>query len=106
MARWNRGMGESSVVMIPTIGVQDLPYELRLQLRLTLHGLGNQSTMDDTSALRPGLLVMSKSVADAVHGVGGLIFDRARLGWQVTVLVPVSADARPVGILGAEVAEI
>jgi hypothetical protein len=62
--------------------------------------------MDDTSALRPGLLVLSKNVADAVHGVGGLIFDRARLGWQVTVLVPAGADAGPLGILGAEVAEI
>jgi hypothetical protein len=61
--------------------------------------------MEDTYALRPGLLVMSKDVPDAVHGVGGLIFDRARLGWQVTVLVPVGADARPLGILGAEVAE-
>jgi hypothetical protein len=60
--------------------------------------------MDDTSALRPGLLVMSKNVADAVHGVGGLIFDRARQGWQVTVLVPAGADARPLGILGAGLA--
>jgi hypothetical protein len=60
--------------------------------------------MDDTCALRPGLLVMSKNVADAVHGVGGLIFDRARLGWQVTVLVPSGADARPLAILGAELA--
>jgi hypothetical protein len=60
--------------------------------------------MDDTCALRPGLLVMSKNVADAVHGVGGLIFDRARLGWQVTVLVPAGADARPLAILGAELA--
>jgi hypothetical protein len=62
--------------------------------------------MDDTSALRPGLVVMSKDVADAVRGAGGLIFDRARQGWHVTVLVPAGADVRPLGILGADVADI
>jgi hypothetical protein len=62
--------------------------------------------MDDTSALRPGLVVMSKNVADAVQGTGGLIFDRARLGWHVMVLVPTGADARPLAILGAEVADM
>ena len=62
--------------------------------------------MDDTTALRPGLVVMSKNVAEAVQGAGGLIFDRARLGWHVTVLVPPGADARPLNILGAEVAEM
>ena len=49
--------------------------------------------------------VVAASIADAVMSLGGLIFDRAMAGWEVTVLVDGDADRavddRPVRILGA-----
>ena len=49
---------------------------------------------------------MSADAADVVGCAGGLIFDRVRLGWLVTVLIPAGSDSRPLQILGAEVADI
>ena len=61
--------------------------------------------MDDRAAAQwPSLSVVSTSVSDAVHFAGGLIFDRVRLGWRVTVLLPTDEDSRPLRILGADVA--
>jgi hypothetical protein len=62
--------------------------------------------MDDrASAQWPFLSVMSTGVADAVESAGGLIFDRVKLGWRVTVLLPAGEDTRPLRILGADVAD-
>jgi hypothetical protein len=53
------------------------------------------------------LHVVATNVADVVRSVGGLIFDRAMAGWDVTVEVErnVGRDAdRPIRILGGRVA--
>lgn len=51
--------------------------------------------------------VVAGSVADAVRSIGGLIFDRAMAGWEVSVVVhgDTGADDRPLRILGARVAK-
>jgi hypothetical protein len=49
--------------------------------------------------------VVAANVADAVRSIGGLIFDRAMAGWQVSVVVDGDADDRPLRILGARVAK-
>ncbi|MFD0364752.1 hypothetical protein ACFQZZ_25195 [Nocardia sp. GCM10030253] len=50
--------------------------------------------------------VVATSVADAVDQAGGWLFDHALAGWEVTVFVAAMSDARPLHILGAEVAEL
>jgi hypothetical protein len=51
------------------------------------------------------LHVFAPNIADAVASVGGLIFDRAMAGWDVTVVVDDGdIDDRPVRILGGRVA--
>jgi hypothetical protein len=54
------------------------------------------------------LHVFAPNIADAVVSVGGLIFDRAMAGWDVTVVVDrdfhKDIDDRPIRILGARVA--
>jgi hypothetical protein len=63
--------------------------------------------MDDRAAAQwPYLSVMSTSVGDAVQSAGGLIFDRAKLGWRVTVLLPAGEDTRPLRILGADIGDV
>ena len=51
--------------------------------------------------------VVAGNIADAVRSIGGLIFDRAMAGWEVSVVVDgdTGADDRPLRILGARVAE-
>lgn len=49
--------------------------------------------------------VFATCVADAVMSIGGLIFDRAMAGWDVSVVVDEhDVDDRPIRILGAKVA--
>ena len=55
---------------------------------------------DDLDRYR--LHVVAPSVAEAVASAGGLIFDRAMAGWDVTVLVAGEIDDRPIRILGAK----
>jgi hypothetical protein len=54
------------------------------------------------------LHVVATNVADLVTSIGGLIFDRAMAGWDVTVAVDGDSqgaiDDRPIRILGARVA--
>jgi hypothetical protein len=52
------------------------------------------------------LHVVAANIADVVASIGGLIFDRAMAGWDVTVAVDGAAavDDRPIRILGARVA--
>jgi len=49
--------------------------------------------------------VVARNIADAVMSIGGLIFDRAMAGWDVSVVVDGGIDGavddRPVRILGA-----
>lgn len=55
------------------------------------------------------LQVVAPNIADAVASVGGLIFDRALAGWDVTVVVAgdIEREAdRPIRILGARVATL
>jgi hypothetical protein len=46
--------------------------------------------------------VLAQSVPDAVHCSGGLIFDRAAGGWDVTVYAPDDACSLAIDILGAK----
>jgi hypothetical protein len=52
-------------------------------------------------------LVVAANVADAVRSIGGLIFDQAMAGWEVSVVVDgdTGADDRPLRILGARIAK-
>jgi hypothetical protein len=52
------------------------------------------------------LHVVATNVADLVTSIGGLIFDRAMAGWDVTVAVDGEVDDRPIRILGARVATL
>jgi hypothetical protein len=51
--------------------------------------------------------VFAADIADAVVSIGGLIFDRAMAGWDVSVVVAADSDRdiddRPIRILGARV---
>ncbi|OBK34990.1 hypothetical protein A5658_10080 [Mycobacterium sp. 1245111.1] len=51
--------------------------------------------------------VVADNIADAVRSIGGLIFDRAMAGWEVSVVVDGDSgtDDRPLRILGARVAK-
>jgi hypothetical protein len=63
-----------------------------------------QAPADVERIARYQLHVFAPNIADAVASVGGLIFDRAMAGWDVTVLVDGDLDDRPVRILGGRVA--
>jgi hypothetical protein len=52
------------------------------------------------------LHVVATSVADVVTSIGGLIFDRAMAGWDVTVAVDENVDDRAIRILGGRVATL
>jgi hypothetical protein len=45
---------------------------------------------------------LALSVSDAVHCAGGLIFDRAAGGWDVTVYIPEHPCSLAINILGAK----
>jgi hypothetical protein len=50
--------------------------------------------------------VVATNIADAVRSIGGLIYDRAMAGWEVSVVVDGDAgvDDRPLRVLGARAA--
>ena len=52
------------------------------------------------------LHVAAPDVSTAVTSIGGWIFDQARAGWTVSVLVPDCLDERPLRILGADVIDL
>ena len=79
-----------------------------------LKQLNSPALPPGTSSPRPApadveryqLHVFASSIADAVVSAGGLIFDRAMAGWDVTVVVDddgVGSDDRPIRILGGRV---
>jgi len=51
--------------------------------------------------LRYQLNVFAASAQDVVQSAGGWLFDRARAGWDVNVMVADGGDPRPLTILGA-----
>jgi hypothetical protein len=51
-------------------------------------------------ALRPRLVAIAPTAADAVQGAGGWLFDQALAGWDVTVITAEQADHRSLRILG------
>jgi hypothetical protein len=51
--------------------------------------------------LRYQLNVFAASAQDVVQSAGGWLFDRARAGWDVNVMVADGSDPRPLTILGA-----
>ncbi|ODQ93516.1 hypothetical protein [Mycolicibacterium holsaticum] len=53
------------------------------------------------SSDRHRLTVIAAGLADLVASSGGWLFDRARAGWSVNVLVDDPGDVRPLAILGA-----
>jgi hypothetical protein len=52
------------------------------------------------------LNVIASSTADVVQWAGGWLFDRARAGWDVNVLVAQHDDPRPLAILGATASDL
>ncbi|MFZ0715365.1 hypothetical protein [Mycobacterium sp.] len=65
-----------------------------------------RSDLDDFGRYR--FQVVAADIADAVMSIGGLIFDRAMAGWDVSVVVDGGSDRliddRPIRILGGSVA--
>jgi hypothetical protein len=51
--------------------------------------------------LRYQLNVLAGSAEDVVQSAGGWLFDRARAGWDVNVMLADRGDPRPLSILGA-----
>jgi hypothetical protein len=49
---------------------------------------------------------MAPTAADVVANLGGLLFDRRRLGWDTLVLLDDCADIRPLQIIGADYADL
>jgi hypothetical protein len=66
-----------------------------------------RSDLDDFG--RYQFQVVAANIVDAVMSIGGLIFDRAMAGWQVSVVVDGGTDRviddRPIRILGGRVAK-
>lgn len=50
--------------------------------------------------------VLAQSISDAVRCAGGLMFDRAAAGWDVTVYPPDDACPRAIQILGAKCGDL
>jgi len=69
--------------------------------------MSDRRRMEERAAAQwPFLSVMSAGVGDAVQFAGGLIYDRVKVGWRVTVLLPAAEDTRALRILGADIADI
>jgi hypothetical protein len=54
----------------------------------------------DSGSVKYRLDVVASSAADVVGSIGGWLYDRARSGWDVNVLLPQACDDRPLQILG------
>jgi len=54
-----------------------------------------------SKVLRYQLNVLAASAEDVVASAGGWLCDRARAGWDVTVMIADGGDPRPLSILGA-----
>jgi hypothetical protein len=49
---------------------------------------------------------MAPTAADVVANLGGLLFDRRRLGWDTLVLLDDCPDIRPLQIIGADCVDL
>ena len=49
---------------------------------------------------------MAPSLVEVVRSAGGWLFDQVMAGWDVTVLTPDGADARPARILGVRAGDL
>lgn len=57
-------------------------------------------------ATRRRLSVLAAGGTDVVRGAGGLLYDRATAGWDITVYLAESCDDRPFRILGVMAAPL
>lgn len=60
---------------------------------------------DRPAVLRPYLTVIATDARDVVDSAGGLICDRVRQGWRVTIHVATNTDTRPLRVLGADLVD-
>jgi hypothetical protein len=69
----------------------------------TAAGLGpvDRAAPSAAGILRYQLNVVTLTTEDVVRSAGGWLYDSARAGWDVNVLVADGGDARPLTILGA-----
>jgi hypothetical protein len=51
-------------------------------------------------SLRPRMIAIAPSAAEAVRYAGGWLFDQAMAGWDGTVVTADDGDPRPLDILG------
>jgi hypothetical protein len=71
-----------------------------------IYKLGHARRRPRTDDLRFRLNVLSPTVTDVVYCIGGWLFDRSMLGWEVTVLTTDQHDARALRILGASAVDL
>ncbi|WP_156664430.1 hypothetical protein [Mycobacterium sp. 852002-51057_SCH5723018] len=65
-----------------------------------------RATRVDDHCLRYRLDVVAGSASDPVLSAGGWMFDRARAGWAVSVLLAGAGDTRPLRILGLRAVDL
>lgn len=66
----------------------------------------DRATRADDHCVRYRLDVVARSPVDVVQSAGGWLYDRARAGWAVTVLLAGSCDTRSLRILGLQAAAL
>lgn len=69
-------------------------------------GQERKSRPDRGRATRYKLTVLAADAIDAVTAAGGLVFDRARSGWEVDVYLAELSDGRALQILGVDAREL
>ncbi|MGW5387886.1 hypothetical protein [Nocardia sp. NPDC003963] len=72
----------------------------------TTRAAGRWADRPGPRPIRNRAAVVAASVAEAVHSLGGWIFDRTTAGCETLVLVPGSGDTRAVEILGARAIDL
>jgi hypothetical protein len=60
----------------------------------------------DAAAVKYRLDVVGASPVDVVRSAGGWLYDRARAGWEVNVLLPRHGDTRALQILGVHAVDL
>jgi hypothetical protein len=65
-----------------------------------------RATFAGDECLRYRLDVVAASAVDVVQSAGGWLFDRARAGWSVSVLLACNADTRSLRILGLQALDL
>lgn len=71
-----------------------------------IHRIADWSDRASKHSLRSRLVVAAPTVAGLVRAAGGWLFDQAMAGWDVTVVVAESTNARPLRILGAGLVDL